>query len=306
MDPNSSSTIVAGTYRVFRTTDGASNWNAVSADLTGDGSGNVGAKVSTVVIANGNSSVIYTGCSNGKVQVTTNTGSSWVDVSSGLPTLYCTRIAIDPNNSSTAFATFSGFNSGQKVYKTTNSGSNWTNISGNLPNIPVNCIVVDPSSVNNLVVGTDLGVFVTNNGGSTWVKRNDGMANVPVADLDYRSSDGKVFAATHGRGMFSAPLSDVVSVRDESEFPGNLVLEQNYPNPFNPSTTIDFSLPQTESVNIRVYNTVGAEVYELVNSQLSAGTHSIEFDAGTLASGVYYYRIKAGSFIDVKKMVLLR
>jgi photosystem II stability/assembly factor-like uncharacterized protein len=306
MDPNSSSTIVAGTYRVFRTTDGASNWNAVSTDLTGDGSGSNGAKVSTVVVASGNSSVIYAGCSNGKVKVTTNTGSSWTDVSSGLPTLYCTRIAIEPNNSSTAFATFSGFSAGQKVYKTTNSGSSWTNISGNLPNIPVNCIVVDPSSANNLIVGTDLGIFVSNNGGSSWVKRNDGMANVPVADLDYRSSDGNVFAATHGRGMFSAPLSDVVSVKDESEFPANFVLEQNYPNPFNPSTTINFSLPQTESVNVRIYNTVGEEVFELVNSQLGAGTHSLKFDARTLAGGVYYYRIKAGNFNAVKKMVLLK
>jgi len=306
MDPNNSSTLVAGTYRVFRTTDGASNWNAISPDLTGDGTGTTGAKISTVVIANGNSSVIYAGSSNGKVQVTTNTGNSWTDVSSGLPTLYCTRIATDPNNFSTAFATFSGFSSGQKVYKTTNSGSSWTNISGNLPNIPVNSIIVDPSSVNNIIVGTDLGVFVTSDGGNSWVKRNNGMANVSVADLDYRSSDGKIFAATHGRGMFSAPLTDVVSVRDDSEFPADFVLEQNYPNPFNPSTIIRFSLPQTEYVSIRVYNTVGEEVYELVNSQLSAGTHSVDFNAKTLASGVYYYRIKAGNFNDVKKMILLK
>lgn len=307
MDPNSSNTLVAGTYRVFRTTDGAANWNAISSDLTGDGTGSVGATISTVVISKTNSSVIYAGCSNGKVQVTTNTGSTWTNVSSGLPTLYCTRIAIDPNNSSNALATFSGYSSGQKVYKTTNTGSGWTNISGDLPNIPVNCIVVDPSNVNKLVVGTDLGVFATDNGGTSWVQRNDGMANVPVSDLDYRSSDGKLFASTHGRGMFSAPLSDVISdVEGETVFPSDFVLEQNYPNPFNPSTIIRFSLPQSETVNLKIYNNLGEEIEELLNSELSAGTHNVEFNAAALASGVYYYRIEAGNFTEVKKMILLR
>ena len=306
MDPNNSSTLVVGTYRVFRTTNGASNWTDISGDLTGDGIGSTGAKISTVIIAKGNSDVIYAGCTNGKVQVTANAGALWNDVSSGLPTLYCTRIATDPNDPATAFATFSGFSSGEKVYKTTNTGSSWSNISGDLPNLPVNCIIVDPSNVNKLVVGTDLGVFTTVNGGSSWFQKNNGMANVSVADLDYRSSDGKVFAATHGRGMFSAPLSDVTSAEDDLEVPVDFVLEQNYPNPFNPSTIIKFSLPQTESVSIIIYNTIGEEVSELLNSQLSAGTHTIRFNSGSLASGVYFYSIKAGNYSDVKKMMLIK
>ena len=118
-------------------------------------------------MAKGNSNVIYAGCSNGRVQVTTDAGSTWNLRNSGLPSAYCTRIATDPNNPSTAFATFSGFTSGSKVYKTTNSGVSWTNISGNLPNIPVNCIVISASNVNNIVVGTDLGIFSTVNGGSS-------------------------------------------------------------------------------------------------------------------------------------------
>jgi len=306
MDPNNSSTIVAGTYRVFRTTDAASNWTDISGDLTGDGSGSFGATISTVIVANGNSNVIYAGCSNGKVQVTTNAGGSWTDVSSGLPISYCTRIATDPNDPATAFATFSGFTSGQKVYKTTNSGSSWSNISGDLPNLPTSCIVVNPGSVDKLAVGTDLGVFATIDGGSTWYQRNNGMANVSVVDLDYRSSDGKVFAATHGRGMFSAPLSDVTPVEDEFEIPIDFVLKQNYPNPFNPSTTIKFSLPQSEFVYIRIYNSIGEEITELAASQYNAGTHTVHFNASSIASGIYYYRIKAGSFNDVKKMILLK
>jgi photosystem II stability/assembly factor-like uncharacterized protein len=206
MDPNNSNTIVAGTYRVWRTTDGASSWNSISDDLTGDGTGPNGAKISTVIVAKGNTNVIYAGCSNGRVQVTTNGGTNWNLRNSGLPNAYCTRIATDPNNPATAYATFSGYSSGDKVFKTTNYGANWSNISNNLPNIPVNCVVVNPSDNNNLFIGTDLGVFVTVNGGGSWVQEINGMANVAVSDLDYRASDNKLFAATHGRSMYSATL----------------------------------------------------------------------------------------------------
>lgn len=203
MDPNNSSTIVAGTYRIWRTTNGADNWSAISGDLTGDAS----STVSTVIVAKGNSNVIYAGCSNGVVQVTTNGGTNWTLRDAGLPNLSVTRIASDPTNPAIAYVTFSGYTSSSKIYKTTNYGANWTNVSGNLPNIPTNCVVVNPTNSNNLFVGTDLGIFSTTDGGSSWVQDVNGMANVPVLDLDYRASDNKLFAATHGRSMFVTSVS---------------------------------------------------------------------------------------------------
>lgn len=207
MDPNDAATLVAGTYRIWRTTNSAGNWTAISSDLTGDGSGSNGATISAVTVAAGNSAVIYAGTSNGRIQVTTNTGSNWNLRNSGLPNLYVTDIATEPNSPATAYVTFSGFSSGQKIYKTTNSGTSWTNISGNLPNIPALSVVLNPSDAADIVIGTDLGIFRSTNSGGSWVKQNTGLANVPVYDLDYRSSDNKIFAATHGRGMFSASFS---------------------------------------------------------------------------------------------------
>lgn len=212
MDPNNSNTIVGGTYRVWRTTNGASSWTAISGDLTGDGTGQNGAKISTVIVAKGNSNVIYAGCSNGRVQVTTNSGTNWTLRNSGLPNAYCTRITTNPSDPGIAYATFSGFSSGQKVYKTTNYGQSWSNISSNLPNIPVHAVVVNPANTSHLIVGTDLGVFTSTNDGGSWTKDNNGLANVVVMDLDYRSSDNKIFAATHGRSMYSASLSGGSSI----------------------------------------------------------------------------------------------
>jgi Secretion system C-terminal sorting domain len=83
-------------------------------------------------------------------------------------------------------------------------------------------------------------------------------------------------------------------------------LSQNYPNPFNPTTTIEFALPLTAKVQMKVYNVIGQEVATLVNETLTAGHHAVTFDASRIASGVYMYKIVAGNFVSVKKMVLLK
>jgi hypothetical protein len=83
-------------------------------------------------------------------------------------------------------------------------------------------------------------------------------------------------------------------------------LSQNYPNPFNPATTISYQLKNDGLVTIRVYDQLGKEVATLLNEEKSAGSYQIEFNASSLASGVYYYRINAGSFVDTKKMILMK
>ncbi len=87
--------------------------------------------------------------------------------------------------------------------------------------------------------------------------------------------------------------------------PDEFELFQNYPNPFNPSTKIKFTIPQNANVVLKVFNSIGQEVAELVNSEMENGVYEIDFNASGLASGVYIYRIVAGSFVATKKMILL-
>lgn len=83
-------------------------------------------------------------------------------------------------------------------------------------------------------------------------------------------------------------------------------LTQNYPNPFNPSTKIKYQIPELSFVTIKVYDVLGKEVTTLINEEKPAGSYEVEFDASRLPSGVYFYRLQAGSFIETKKMILLR
>ena len=88
--------------------------------------------------------------------------------------------------------------------------------------------------------------------------------------------------------------------------PSEFSVEQNYPNPFNPTTKINFVIPKSSFVNLKVYDVHGNKIATLISEQKTAGEYEIEFDGSELTSGVYFYQLKTGSYIETKKMVLLR
>lgn len=100
----------------------------------------------------------------------------------------------------------------------------------------------------------------------------------------------------------------ITGLNDDNQFnyASEFILKQNYPNPFNPSTNIIFNIPKPSDVKIEVFNSLGQKVSVIINKKMNAGIHTVKFDAGNLSSGIYYYKIKAGEFIAVKKMLLMR
>jgi hypothetical protein len=106
---------------------------------------------------------------------------------------------------------------------------------------------------------------------------------------------------------FSPPITitNVNSV-ENGTIPRETVLQQNFPNPFNPSTTIRYGLPNRSHVNLTVFNTLGQEVAQLVNGDMEAGYHQVKFDRSGLSSGIYFYRLRAGDFVETKRLILIR
>ena len=99
----------------------------------------------------------------------------------------------------------------------------------------------------------------------------------------------------------------VSTVEDKSELASSYSLEQNYPNPFNPSTVIEFSLPEdVGNVKLSIYNALGEKVAELVNTALTAGKYSYQWNAQNVATGMYVYELRTDKFVSVKKMVLMK
>lgn len=140
--------------------------------------------------------------------VTHDNGLNWSNITTGLPaaSAFITNVKTADNNANTVYVTFSGFQNGEKVYKTTDAGISWTNISGTLPNVPFNTIVIQNNSNNDMYAGCDFGVFYKNDTMTDWVDFSPNLPGVIVSDLDINYRSSKLYAATHGRGIYAVDL----------------------------------------------------------------------------------------------------
>ncbi len=100
--------------------------------------------------------------------------------------------------------------------------------------------------------------------------------------------------------------TEPTAVHDQDQVVKNFKVDQNYPNPFNPATTISYAIPHRANVNIKVYNITGREITTLVNEVKDPGAYSVNFNAENLSSGIYFYKVSAGQFSTVRKMILIK
>ncbi len=159
-----------------------------------------------------------------------------------------------------------------------------------------------------LFVGTNrYGVYRSTNDGVSWTQINVGIKNDEWVRSFAINTNGHIFAGT---AYFSRIYRSVQPTTVVEEITGDIrtlfSLEQNYPNPFNPSTTIQFTLPGSNYVTLKVYNTLGEDVATLVQGKFSAGKYKVEWNTNGLASGIYFYHLQAGGFVATKESILLR
>ncbi|MBE0649530.1 MAG: T9SS type A sorting domain-containing protein [Bacteroidales bacterium] len=120
------------------------------------------------------------------------------------------------------------------------------------------------------------------------------------------ASDGNLSTVSATWNFFVSSPTNIDDEQIANMIPTEYSLSQNYPNPFNPSTTIRYSVPSRSTVVLKIYDILGGEVSTLVNEEKDAGFYELTIDASGLASGIYFYRLQAGSLNQTKKMILLR
>uniref|UniRef100_A0A832LKS0 T9SS type A sorting domain-containing protein n=1 Tax=Ignavibacterium album TaxID=591197 RepID=A0A832LKS0_9BACT len=165
------------------------------------------------------------------------------------------------------------------------------------------------NSVGHIFMGTrsyGTGIWRSIDFGESWEAINTGLSTLEIWSLAIDSED-YLYAGTDGKSMFKTTTSTVISVENENELPTAFYLEQNYPNPFNPSTTISWQSPFSGKQTIKLFDLLGREIETIVDGYYEAGNHStLYIPNSTLSSGVYFYQLRAGSFVQTKKMILLR
>lgn len=316
---------------IFRSTDNGNSWvvleNGIQRDdveaLTIDDEGN-----------------IYAGNVYG-VYKSTNNGDSWVNIGGGV---FRTKRGLEFNSVGDLFlASYSNGNAlwklpaGDSVWvnltpifgsgwiysffkgsngyfyadnkRSTDNGNTWVEMNG----IQSSVSSFTENSIGHLFCGTfnfGSGVFRSTDYGANWHQINSGLPTMDIRSVAV-DNDDYLYAGAWGHSLYKTTTSTVTSVKDIEFIPSLFALEQNYPNPFNPSTKISWQSSVGIHQTLKVFDVLGNEIVTLVDEYKPAGRFEVEFNSHSgnvrnLPSGVYFYQLRAGSFIETKKMILLR
>ena len=238
----------------------------------------------------------------GGIYKSTDGGDTWTEVSNGLTNKVVMGLAYSSATNS-VFAATKGY-----VFRSSDNGANWTVLKTGLSASYVKCVAVAPNG--HIHVGTSggSGSYRSTDNGDSWETIN-GISSIYTTNFIWVAPDNYLYAG-QGYDLFRSS-SAVTSVEHAEELPRTTTLYQNYPDPFNPSTTIEFRVPSSEFISLKVYDVLGREVATLVNEVKKPGTYSVKFDGSPFVSGVYFYRMTATGnngerFVSIKKLVLIK
>lgn len=276
-------------------TDNGVSWNDIEPDIL---------KYINSFLTIGNT--IYAGAEKG-LAYSTNNGLNWtLAANNGIPS--------DGNGQKLIYSLVYHdgkifANSAQKIFYTTDNSNNWTATNISLSNFGrVYSMISYNGKIFSSMYGlsdTARGVIFSTNNGSSWSPINQGLSGPPSIRSLFLNNQF-LLAGTYQNGIYRIPISAITGLNNQNEFAEVFSLKQNFPNPFNPETKINFTTNKKEFVSLKIYDAMGKLVAELANSEMNAGSYSFTFIGEKLSSGIYFYQLKAGTFSDTKRMMLVK
>jgi photosystem II stability/assembly factor-like uncharacterized protein len=282
--------LYAGTYNaIYKSTNDGDNWTPVTGILDHN----------DFCAFNKYNNMLLAGTSGNHTPViySTNAGANWVNMqlNGGFPTgAFC--IYSEPGKIYVGTAL--------GMYYSSNNGANWTNRSQGLGPDPYVFSIIKYG--NTLFSGTNAWVYASTDDGISWDTVT--FSGQTFQDVNkVMIYNNRLYAAAY-TGLWYRELSEIIT---GVENPGNEItkeysLSQNYPNPFNPVTKINYSIPAQSNVVIKVFDITGKEIETLVNETISAGSHSVEFNASSLSNGIYIYKMETNGFTETRKMSVVK
>ena len=280
---------------IFVSTNNGTSWTTAN--------GSVFQNAYIQLLSGAGTSLFASTSTNNIIYRSTDNGANWALADSGL----LTANVITQSGSNFIAGGVAG------VYLSTNNAASWTQLTTDWG-------IQSTQPVGFATEGTNVfgvyyaAVLVGKNNGTTWSEvlppftLNDPLNAIAVIDTNLFVGTDNNTAFIKGTTVWRLSVPGITTgVRNEAvSTPKNFVLEQNYPNPFNPSTTISFALPTRATVSLKIFNLLGQEVATLASGEKEAGTYSVQWNASNVSSGEYFYRLDAGSFMQVKRLMLLK
>jgi photosystem II stability/assembly factor-like uncharacterized protein len=280
---------VGNRWSLWKTIDGGATWDSTGLYQT-QVSGEAGWNNAIFVLG----TAIWFG---------TNATHMYYSPTNGITGSWVSETTPAANQYSTWFNTPTiGISGGAGLYSTTNAGVTWSNLTapgtGNVSGIT-------GAGADYWFVRQANIIYRSTNNGAAWSPEFTGPTGAVFNHIGKSRAGTRMWAVTSAGLIFKSD-GPVGIVPINNEVPNAYSLNQNYPNPFNPATTIKYSIPQASYVTVKIYDMLGNEVMTVVNEHQNAGTYAGSVDASNLASGVYFYTIRAGNFTDTKKMMLVK
>ncbi len=305
-DPTNPQILYFGTNKVYKSTNRAVSWTAISGDLSnGPGGGNLTfGTVTTLAVSPVNTDIVYAGTDDGNVWVKQD--GNWTKISDELPVRWVTRVAADPYDENTAYVTISGYRYNEylpHIFRTTDLGNSWTDISGNLPEVPVNDIIIDPEYDSVLYIATDAGAFYTKDLGVNWDVMGTNLPNVVICDFTLHNDTRKLIAATYGRSMYSYDLNQNITGTDQLQFRVGIKSVKVYPNPFKSFVNISFENRNDVAGRIEIFDIAGKRFETLFEGNFKTGLNNFKWKPANTFENVFFVRIIAGKNSVTKRIV---
>ncbi len=324
-----------------KSTNGGLNWSATVnvSDVTGGQGSNICSGTNNqIYMVWAQNGIKFDVSTNGGAGFGTDYSLSTVSTTNGFP-FVCVDYSNNPTrgNVYVVWDDSRGGNSDVYFQRSTNGGANWLAAPVRVNDVTTNnqyWPMMQCDEAGNLYViyydtragSSSINSFIaySTNQGNTWVNQimsdSSFTSQQPNSDVrfgDYISIDaygGKVIPVWTdqrkgypNQEIYTANLSNLISVTPIStEVPGQFALYQNYPNPFNPQTRINFDIPRSSFVSIKLFDILGREIKTIVAKELNAGKYFTELNSENIAGGIYFYKLEAGEFIDSKKLVIVK
>ncbi|MCX6164851.1 MAG: T9SS type A sorting domain-containing protein [Ignavibacteriae bacterium] len=284
-------------WSLWKTSNGGANWDSTGIYCAAGTTSEAGWNQAMYIVY----PKIWIGTNNTLLRYSTNWGVSWT----GLPT------PGEVNGYSLCFNYMSGMEGlmagATAMLQTSNFGANWTTVTmlgtGNVVGITFVPLITDYFITPAWYVRTSTVIYASTNF-STWFAEYTAPLGNYNAISQARPGRGIWAVRSNGGISFHTLLMDINKIGTAS--PNKYELFQNYPNPFNPVTNINFQIPQTGFVTMKVYDALGKEVQTLIEQELKSGFYETKFNAENLSSGIYFYKLATDKFTDVKKMVVVK
>ncbi len=302
LDPVNPDIMYLGTYRIYKSYNGAGSWAPKSPDLTNGGGKLIHGTITVVHVNRTDNRFVFAGTDDGNVWYSPDSAGTWIKISDSLPLRYVTDIKTLPENPGVIFVSLSGYELSEHVpyiFMSSDTGGSWLDITYNLPQAPCNAIEITYDSM--LFVGTDVGVYYMHMGDTLWNVLGNGLPNAVIMDMKIDSVNNILYVGTHGLGIYSVQVPHTAIRENNMEKHASWVALRK--STVTRNIELKFMGILNENIRVTLYDVQGRMVSALYNGRVK---RDLRLGIPHVRNGMYLLNVRSERKYKTFKIIIER